>query len=518
MHDILIINGTIIDGNNTKRYCADIAINDGKITEIGELSGDSARETIDASELIVAPGFIDISNRSDTRWKIFKDPHLESMLHQGVTTIIGGNSGASLAPIYNEEMFNSVRKWSSIAGTNINWHSVDEFFEVLEKQKISVNFGMFVGYGTLRRGLLGDENRELTEEEKKSIKKHIQQSISEGALGVSTGLIYSHERNISTEELKFLAKIVEKNKGLYVAHLRNEGNEIIDSVKEVIEIHKDTGVKLHISHLKINNKNQWAKMDEVLQMIESTDVLFDIYPYTFSTTVLYTLLPDWVSDGGKRMMLERLKNKKLRQQVILELNKRESELSQAIVSYTPRSDYFCGKSFMEIAHSQETTVANAIVDVLLASEGQVNVFLESNSTENIVKELKSKNAVISSNGIGYSVKKQNSCMEHPRSFGAFARVISEYVNKRGILSIEEAIYKCTNKVAQELNIKDRGIIKEDKVADIVIFDEKNLIDHSTLEQPYKYATGVQTLIVCGQVAIKYGKYTGIRAGQIIRKK
>jgi N-acyl-D-amino-acid deacylase len=516
MHDILIKGGTIIDGSGDKRYEADIAINDGKITEIGELSGDGAREIIDADGLCVTPGFIDISNRSDTRWRLFKDPHLESLLHQGITTIIGGNSGSSLAPIYSEDMLQSMRKWVDVDSVNVNWQNVEGLLKVLEDYKLSVNFGMFVGYGTLRRGLIGDENRELTNTEQISIEKHIVESLEQGALGVSTGLIYSHERNIKSIELIKLAKLVAKNKSIYIAHLRNEDNELLKSIDEVLEIQKDTKAKIHISHLKASGKKNWSQMDEALEKIEKTDIIFDIYPYTFSTTVLYTLLPDWVSDGGKRMMLERLRNKKLRQRVVDEMDQ-GIDLSFGVVAHTMRSDYFCGKSFMEIAHTQNSTVNDAVIDVLLASDGQVDIFLESVSVENIMKGLRSTNSVISSNGTGYSIQTRNECMEHPRSFGAFPRIISQYVVNKKVLKLEDVIYKISGKVAQELNIKNRGLLKEGLMADIVIFDLNKFQDNSTLEQPYKYATGLYSLIVNGQITIKYGKYTGLRAGQIIRK-
>jgi N-acyl-D-amino-acid deacylase len=441
---------------------------------------------------------------------------LESLLHQGITTIIGGNSGSSLAPIYSEDMLQSMRKWVDTSNVNVNWQNVGGFLDVLEKHGLSVNFGMFVGYGTLRRGLIGDENRELTDTEQISIEKHVTESLKQGALGVSTGLIYSHERNIKSVELTKLAKLVAKNKSIYVAHLRNENEELLQSIDEVLEIQKNSNVQMHISHLKASGKENWSQMEKALKKIEKTNIVFDIYPYTFSTTVLYTLLPDWVSDGGKRMMLERLRNKKLRKRVVEEMES-GLDLSLGVVAHTMRSDYFCGKSFLEIAHTQGSTVNDAVIDVLLASDGQVDIFLESVSTENIEKGLRSPNSVISSNGIGYSIQTHSECMEHPRSFGAFPRIISQYVLNKKVLKLEDAIYKSTGKVAQELQINDRGILKTGLRADIAVFDLNNFKDRSTLEQPYRYATGVQTLIVNGQMTMKYGKYTGIRSGQVIRK-
>ncbi len=515
MHDIVIKNGTICDGTGSAAFSADIAVNDGYITDIGDLSGDHARESIDANGLYVSPGFIDISNRSDTRWRLFDDPQLESMLHQGVTTIIGGNSGSSLAPIYSDDMFKSMRKWANVTHVNVNWHTMKEFLDVVENYRLSVNFGSFVGYGTLRRGLTGDESRELTEKEQQSIQKHLADALHNGALGVSTGMVYSHEKNITKEELYTIGRIVAKENRLFVAHLRDEGEEMLDSLTEVIDIHEQTKARVHVSHLKAMMKENWTLMKKAIEAIENTEILFDIYPYTFSETVLYTFLPDWVAEGGRQMMIERLRNTKLRTQVVHEMEK-GPDLSHAIVAHTHRSQYFCGKTLGDIAHTQETTVNDAIIDVLLASEGQVMIFFDSVSMENIMRGIMSKNAVISSNGIGYTIQKRNEQLVHPRSFGAFPHIFAHHVRDKKELSVEEMVYKSSGKVAQELHITDRGILEEGRAADIVIFDPEIFTDHATPERPYQYATGVKWLIVNGQVAIKYGTYTGIRSGTVIR--
>ncbi len=516
MHDILIKNGTVVDGTGKKGEIRDVAINDGMITEIGDLSGDHAHEIIDAEGLIVTPGFIDISNRSDTRWRIFSDPTLESMMYQGITTIIGGNSGTSLAPIYNEEMMQSMRKWLDMGPINISWQNIKDFLSVVDTQHLSVNFGTFVGYGTLRRGLTGDVSRELTHTEEVSITKHITESLKQGAFGVSTGLVYSHEKKVTTEELINIGKIVAKKNCLFMAHLRDEGGHILDSINEVIDIQKKTSARMHISHLKVMKKNNWSDMTKAIELIEKSSILYDIYPYTFSATVLYIFLPEWISDGGRRMMLERLRNKKLRDQVIKEMEQ-GPDLSNAVVSETLRSHFFCGKTFLEIAKKQNVSVNEAIINVLLASEGRVVVFYEGMSEENIVRGIQGKNAVISTNGTGYTIQKNNENIEHPRSFGAFPRVYARYVRDGKKLSIEDMIHKSTGKVAQELGLLDRGIIKNGVVADIAIFDPRVYTDQSCTYDAYQYAKGVQWLIVSGQMAIKYGKYTGVRAGKVLRK-
>lgn len=515
MHDILIKNGTIFDGTGDDRFEADIAVNDGQITEIGDLSGDSARETVDARGMYVSPGFIDISNRSDTRWRLFEDPHLESMLYQGVTTIIGGNSGSSLAPIYSEDMLKSMRKWSDIANVNVNWQTMKDLLDVIEEYRLSVNFGSFVGYGTLRRGLTGDESRVLTGDEQVSIRKHMKDALKNGALGVSTGMVYSHEKSITKEELEEVGRITAKENRLFVAHLRDEGKKLLESLDEVMDVQKETKTRMHISHLKAMMKDNWTLMEKAIEKIDQTDIVFDIYPYTFSETVLYTFLPDWVAEGGRRMMAERLRNKKLRKQVVDEMEN-GPDLSRTVVASTTRSHYFCGKTFGDIAHTQNSTVSDAVIDVLLASEGQVMVFFESVSSENIMRGIKSENSVISSNGVGYTIQKRNEQLVHPRSFGAFPHIYSHHVKSGNEISVEQMIHKSSGKIAAELNIVDRGLLEEGRAADIIVFDPDSFTDHATPDRPYQYATGVKWLLVNGQMAIKYGKYTGIRSGNVIR--
>ncbi len=516
MHDLLIKNGTVVDGTGAAPVRADVAVNGGIITEVGDLGGDSAHEVVDAADMLVAPGFIDISNRSDTRWRLFTAPQMESMLYQGVTTIIGGNSGASLAPIYNDDMINATRKWADVQGVNVGWHTMREFLDTVEAKNLAVNFGTFVGYGTLRRGITGDEMRAVTEEEKKSLHHHVRMAFKEGALGVSTGLIYSHEKDISTEELVALAAVTAKERRLFVAHLRNETDDAVNAVREVLTVHRQTKVRTHISHLKVMGKNNWARMPEMLALIEKTPIHFDVYPYTASEMVLYVFLPTWASTGGRRMMMGRLRNPALRKQAA-EAVDAGVDLSDAVVAQTQRSHYFCGKTFGEIARTQKKTVGESVIDVLLASDGRVTIFLDAISEENVVRGIMSAHAIISSNGAGCTIEQCNSeNIEHPRSFGAFARAWALYVRGQKILEPQEMIHKCTGKVAEALQLKDRGVITPGKKADVIVFKPEILRDVMRFARVPDYAEGIHTVVVNGQIAVKYGKYTGVRAGGIVR--
>ncbi|NLC31334.1 MAG: amidohydrolase family protein, partial [Candidatus Moranbacteria bacterium] len=268
MFDIIIKNGVIIDGTGRVMHKDDIGIKEGKIVEIGDLSNERADKVIEAKNKYVAPGFIDINNHSDTRWRIFSNPALESLIYQGITTIIGGNCGSSLAPLHNSEMIKSIRKWMDIEKINVNWVSVDDFLEEVQKIKPAVNFGTLIGHSTLRRGIIGDATRNLMEDEIRVMEEMAKKAMQDGAFGLSTGLVYSHAKLANKKEIERLARIVANFNGIYTTHVRDESDKIYDSVSEAIETAKLAGVRLSISHLKIMGAKNWPMMDRVLKKIQ----------------------------------------------------------------------------------------------------------------------------------------------------------------------------------------------------------------------------------------------------------
>lgn len=307
MYDILIKNGTIIDGSGEKSFKADVAVKKDKVRKIGRLGRARARTVIDAKRLYITPGFVDIHNHSDGYWTLFTIPSLESMLRQGVTTIIGGNCGSSLAPLARESMIVSIQKWADINEVSVNWLSMNEFLNVLEKRKIGVNFGTLVGHATLRRGLIGEEFRKLKPEEMKMMERMLEDALKQGAFGLSTGLAYSHAKIASIEEIIKLAKVVKKERGIYTSHIRGEAKELVPAIKETLSIAKKAKISTEISHLKAMGKKNWPSFPRVIEMIESAsrrskiNINFDVYPYTVTGSVLYILLPDWVAEGKKNV-------------------------------------------------------------------------------------------------------------------------------------------------------------------------------------------------------------------------
>lgn len=523
MYDILIKNGTIVDGSGQPMYKSDLGIKEGMIRDIGDLHNEHAEKVIDAEGLFVTPGFVDINNHSDTYWRIFVNPNLESLLYQGITTIVGGNCGSSLAPLVNKDIIKSIQKWVDISGINLNWLSVKEFLAEIEKKKLPVNFATLVGHGTLRRGLIGDEIRDLSADEIDQMEKMLKNAMKEGAIGFSTGLVYTHAKKASQEEIIRLAEVVKKYNGVYTTHVRGESGELIEAVEEAVNIAQKTGVKLEVSHLKAMGEKHWHLMDEAVNLIETArmsglNINFDVYPYTFTGSVLYILLPDWVAEGGKRMMLQRLRNAEVRQRVIKEMKSNEFDYSKIVIASSPLNKSLGKKSILEIAKSQGKGVEEATIDILLASEGRVVTMSEVLSKRNIEHAIKNPFSIISSNGSGYSIEnKKSGELVHPRNFGSFPRVLCEYVRAKSILSWEEAIRKMTGLPAEKFGLNKRGTLIVGNFADIAIFDRKKIQDFSTPDNPYQYSRGIDWLIVNGKVVIDEAILTEMKSGMVLRR-
>lgn len=521
MYDIIIKNGTLIDGSGKSMYRADIGIKDDRIIKIGDLHNEKSEKEIDATDRLVCPGFVDVNNHSDTYWKIFTNPSLESLVYQGITTIVGGNCGSSLAPLLGAKAISSVQKWANISQTNIDWLTTAEFLEVVSKNKLSVNFATLVGQATLRRSVLGDDMRHLKATEIDFLANKLATAMKEGALGMSSGLIYSHARSTTEDELVGLAKTIEKFHGVYVTHMRNESSDFVAATDEAIEIARKSKAKLHISHLKVTGEKNWEMMDDVLAAISRAnevglDVSFDVFPYTNTGSVLYTLLPSWVSDGGKKMMLSRLKNQQLRAKVVAEMKVSGIDYAKIEIAISPLNKTLARRKISDIAASQEKSIEDAVIDMLIASEGRVIVSMDVLSEENIEKAIMHPSSMIATNGSGYADSHGNTGeVVHPRSFGTFPRILARYVLGKKIINWEDAIRKMTSFPAQKFGIEKRGELKESYFADIVIINQDEIRDLATPENPYQYNKGIDYVLVNGQIILQDGVYNGGRVGRVI---
>lgn len=520
MFDILVKNGTVIDGTGRKKFRADVGIKDESIVEVGDLTGSEAKKEIDAGEQFVVPGFIDPCNHSDTYWTLFTSPSQESLIRQGITTIIGGNCGSSLAPLLSKSAIYGIQKWAKIDQVNVDWHTTQEFLDRLETTSLGVNFATLAGHGTIRRSFVENQDRELFEEEQKSFLSVLEQSLREGAFGLSSGLLYTHGKPGGQKEMCNFARKVLDFSGVYATHIRNEMGLFHDAVREAILVARETGVKTHISHLKVLGQFYWnifrVVLEEISREAESGhDITFDIFPYTASGSVLYTILPDWVSQGGRVMMLGRLRDDRLRREIIEDLRRRQIDFSKIRVSLAKSGSR---KTIEEMAENRSIDPEEAVLDLLLANEGNVIVFMDLISEENIREGLRSPYAFVSSDGVGYTKeqrKKESNI--HPRCFGAFPRVLRRYVREEKVLTWEEAIGKMTGSVAVKFDIVNRGRIREGYFADLVIFHPSTIKDEATFDNPYQYPSGIESVIINGKIAFESGSELQGCFGRVLRK-
>jgi N-acyl-D-amino-acid deacylase len=523
MFDVLIKNAVIVDGTGNSMYKGDIGIRDGRIERSGYLADEKGEEELDVFGQMVCPGFIDVNNQSDTRWRIFSNPRLESLIHQGITTIIGGNCGSSLAPLANSEAIYSIQKWGNVNQINISWQTVEEFLKIFKSNGLAVNFGTLVGHGTLRRGLMKDATKITSQEELNKMKKLLERSLKEGSLGMSSGLIYSHERKTTLTELGELIRIIKKYHGVYTTHIRNEREYFLEALKETIILAEKIKASVHISHLKVMEEKNWSLMDDALGLLDEslargTDITFDVYPYAYTETVLYTLLPEWISEGGKKIMLHRLKDQEMRGKIIAAMQKTGFDWAGLKVSKSFLNRVLTKRKIIDIASSQNKSVEEIIIEILIASEGAVIVSTDVLSKKNVEKAILHPASIIATNGSGYNLEHaQSGERVHPRSFGTFPKIIAEYVMEKKALSWEEAVKKMTSLPARKFGIKKRGEIKEGFSADLVVINMDEIKDLATAENPYQYNRGIELVLINGKVALKEGKLSSEMNGQILKR-
>ena len=519
---MLIQNGTIIDGTRRERFLGDIRVEKDIIKDIGKLKPHKGEKVIKADQRIVAPGFVDIINRSDIHFSIFRKFGLNSFLKQGVTTILGGSCGASLAPLAGREAIRAIQKWSDISYTNINWASTNEFLLEVARHNIAVNFATLTGHATLRRGLAGDYFGNLTEVQIKKMEYLLARSMEEGSFGLSAGLAYSHEKIVPIGELQRLAGVLCDKGGIYAAHLRNEGVGLASSVREVIELSQKYNVSSHIFHFKALGKRAWEEFESAMDSIttaRNSGVLidFDVYPYTRTASVLYLLLPEWTTQGGKKKVLERLHDEKIRARIREELAGEVDEIKETVIGSGNIETAFISKTLGEIAKNQETSPIDALLNVIIASEDRVTGFLPI-SEKNVEIGMRNPAGFIASDGVGYSMRDRRSvALVHPRSFGTFPRFLGRYIRERNMMSWEDAIHKITLMPAQKIGLKKRGKIEKGCFADIVIFNPQTISDLATFEDPFQYSQGLDYVIVNGGLAIRRGKFQKGRHGRVLRK-
>lgn len=530
MHNILIKGGTLIDGTGAKRIPRDIAIDGAKIAGIYRESEAKASIVIDATGMVVCPGFIDIHSHSEIH--LLANPLAESKIRQGVTTELVGNCGGSPAPAL-DLAHEALADYGKPLDIDIDWVTLDEYFLRLSNLKTSVNVATLVGASTLRSASMGNRDRRPTDSELTRMKQLLAESMLQGAFGLSSGLIYAPGCYAETEELVELASVSSSLGGFYASHIRGEGRTLVKAVEEAIEIGRRAKTRVQISHHKACGRSCWGAVSKTLAIIEEArksgvDVAFDAYPYTASCTTLDTILPTWMREGDKESILKRLKDPALRAKAKEQMTASSDEW-EAIAAEdgwenicviglrTKRLRRFENKSVAEIAQLLGQDPAEVALDIMVEEGLMAGAVFHEISEDDVAKVIVHPLASIGSDGEAeapYGPMAETA--SHPRAYGTFPRVLRSYSIDQALLSLEEAIRKMTSLPAQRIGLKDRGVIARGMKADIVIFDPTKVRDKATFDDPHAYPEGINYVLVNGALTIEEGKHTKERAGQVIR--
>jgi dihydroorotase/N-acyl-D-amino-acid deacylase len=529
--DIVIQNGRIIDGTGNPWYVGDIAITDGRIVAVGKIPGGIAKRVIEAKGMVVAPGFIDMLGQSETALLI--DNRSISKLAQGITSEITGEGG-SIAP-QNALTIAAAQPSLDPYHLKIDWSTLDQYWQRLSKKGTPINIGTYVGAAQVREAVLGDVNRAPTPEELEKMKSLVEQAMQQGALGISTALIYPPGHYAKTEELIELAKVAGRYGGIYATHMRSEGQNEVAAVREALRIGEEAHIPVEIFHLKVSGKSRAGKMIDIVRMIQQArdrgqDVTADMYPYLAGATALASSLPPWVADGGMDKLLERLHDPAMRQRIRTEMSATGERTWENLYLdsggapgvmvasvVNPELKQYTGKTVAEIAQAQKKDPLDALMDFVLADKGLSGALYFIASEEDLQTGLRQPWTSIGLDANELSL--DGPLFEphtHPRSFGSMPRFLGHYVRDLQLIPLEQAIRKITSLPAQREHLVGRGLIKEGFFADITIFNPDAIIDKATYTQPAQLAEGVQYVIVNGQVAFENGKATGAMAGKALK--
>lgn len=521
-YDIVIKSGTVFDGHGNVPVVTDVGIKDGIVDALHTIGSADGSLLIHAKGKYVVPGFVDITNHSDTHLSLFKHPYLESLLMQGITTIIGGNCGASLAPLGSHIAIDAIRKWANPSDININWNTVEDFLKEIELIRPAANFATCVGYGTLRRGVIGDEIRLLSVEEREKVKLLLREGIAQGAFGLSLGLAYGHERVSTTEEIIEVVRVLNEMGGILKVHLRSEGVDIFASINEVIRIARETEVPIEISHLKSIGKKSWPYFKKVLKLIANLresgiDINFDVSPYRTTGSLLYLLIPGWAREGGFTQLFQKIDDSIERQKIIEALGTNTLHYDRILVT-SALIPNIVGKTLAAIAEEAGISNEEALVETIRANAGRVTIIGRTVSWLNTELAVRDPNSFISSDGEGYSQEaSQLDNLIHPRSFGAFPHFWHRFVNDLQAFTPQEALKKITSGPAKKIGLRKRGEIKKGSFADVTIFDPRLIKDRARYHNPFRYPAGIEWVLVNGNVTVENGRYIEARAGHVLRK-
>lgn len=497
--DILIKNGKIIDGSGNSWFYGDLAVKNGKIIAIGHLDKIKAKQVIDAGKKVIAPGFIDVHTHIEGDEK--RTPTADNFIYDGVTTVITGNCGSS----------------------NLD---IKKYFKTLDSLKLSINVATFIGHNNVRQAVLGTANRAPNSAELNQMEQLVDKAMRDGAVGLSTGLIYIPGTYAHTDEVIALAKVASKYHGTYTSHIRSESQQVFAAIDEALNVGKEANMPVQISHFKIG-KPYWGQSDKTLGMVkqaraEGWEVTIDQYPYTASSTSLNSIIPSWALENGRDSILYRLNNPQIRQKIIAEMisdmeKRQRPNFEYAVVAKFNADQSLNGKNISQIntLWGRKSTIPDEIETILdLTAKGGASMVFHSMDEADVENIMQYPFTMIASDS---GIREFGAGVPHPRGYGSNARVLGKYVRERKVLGLEDAIRRMTSLPAQKFGFTNRGLLRTGMAADIVIFDPEMVNDESTYDKPHAYSKGFQYTLVNGKLTVNNYQHTGIRNGQTLKR-
>jgi N-acyl-D-amino-acid deacylase len=526
--DVLITGGLVYDGTGSDPVITDIGIRGDRIVAIGKLASSPTRMIVDARNLAVAPGFINMLSHSEE--SLIIDGRSQGEIREGVTTQIFGEE--SMGPLTEQMRQSKLLKQGDLK-YDIPWTTLSEYLMYLEKKGISQNIASFIGAATIREYVIGLENKKATPDQLKQMCGLVRTEMAGGALGISTALIYAPGVYASTDELIELCKTATQYQGKYISHIRSEGNRLIEAVEELIHISREAKIPAEIYHLKSAGQSNWYKMDSVISLVElarreGLKITADMYTYPAGMTGLDVTMPPWVLDGGYDSLFKRLQDPITRLKISKEMTAPTSDWENyylaagspdhiLLVQFKSESlKQYTGKTLAEVAKIRGKDPVETIMDLMLEDRYRVMAVYFMMSEENIKKQLRLPWVSLGSDM--WSIAPEGVFMKssiHPRAYGTFARLLGKYVRDEHVISLEEAIHRLSGLPATNLGLDKRGFIKEGMFADVVVFDPTTIADRATFEKPHQYAVGMKYVIVNGVEVLKDGEHTGAKPGRAL---
>ncbi len=520
--DLLLRGGTVYDGLGGRGLAADVAITNDRITEIGDLSHVSAGRTVDVSGLAVAPGFIDIHTHSD--YTLLSNRPMRSSLAQGVTLEVVGNCGVSVGMATQADVFDQERRWLERAGATVDWDRMGGFLARVESGGTACNVMTLVGHGTIRKAVLGFEDRVPDAGELTRMQALLSDALEDGAVGLSTGLEYLPGGYARHEEVAALAAVTRDAGGFYATHIRNEGDTLVESIEEALRVAEATGVPLQLSHHKSEGLENWGKPHVTLPMMARAraaglDVLTDQYPYTaFMTGLQVILLPAWAKDGTQEDTQARLKDPGSRARILAEIAAKPWDWDTVQIGIARNRREAQGLTLAALGAREGKTPADAALDLLIDEDGWVAAVHFAMSEEDVEFILSDPHTMIGSDGVANDpASEMAQDKTHPRTYGTFPRVLSRYVRGRALLPLGEAIRRMTTLPARRLKLTDRGVLRPGAFADLTVFDPRTVEDTATFDDPHRFPTGLPYVVVNGRLAIDGGVQTDVLSGRVLRR-